>query len=140
MRDGKSTTAKGCAEACHRGDGNGHQPAFPSIVGSPWVTQDSERLIKMVLYGLMGPLEVNGKKFDGQVPMTPFGGMLKDDEIAAVLTFVRNHFDNKGESHIKRSRSKQFARPRPAPPVFHRGRVAPRSTPEVTLLWFWRTW
>ncbi|MGB3117203.1 MAG: cytochrome c, partial [Verrucomicrobiales bacterium] len=36
-------------------------------------------------------------KFDGQVPMTPFGGLLKDDEIAAVLTFVRNHFDNKAD-------------------------------------------
>ena len=45
----------------------------------------------------MGPLEVNGKKYDGQVPMTPFAGMLKDEEIAAVLTFVRNSFGNKAE-------------------------------------------
>jgi mono/diheme cytochrome c family protein len=37
---------------------------------------------------------VNGKKYDGQVPMTPFGGMLNDEEIAAVLTFVRNSFGN----------------------------------------------
>ncbi|MCC6884430.1 MAG: ThuA domain-containing protein [Verrucomicrobiales bacterium] len=88
---------EGHCMTCHRGDGNGLPPAFPSIVGSPWVTQNSERLIKMVLYGLMGPLEVNGKKFEGQVPMTPFGGMLKDEEIAAVLTFVRNHFDNKAD-------------------------------------------
>ena len=43
----------------------------------------------------MGPFELNGKKYDGQVPMTPFGGMLKDDEIAAVLTYVRNSFGNK---------------------------------------------
>ena len=59
--------------------------------------EDPNRLIKITLYGLMGPLEVNGKKYDGQVPMTPFGGMLKDDEIASVLTFVRNHFGNKAD-------------------------------------------
>jgi mono/diheme cytochrome c family protein len=66
-------------------------------VKSPWVSEDPERLIKIALYGLMGPIEVNGKKYDGQVPMTPFGGMLKDDELAAVLTFVRNSFGNQAE-------------------------------------------
>ncbi|MBK8093914.1 MAG: c-type cytochrome [Verrucomicrobiaceae bacterium] len=80
---------------CHRGDGNGLPPAFPSIAASPWVTDDDERLIKIVLFGLMGPIEVKGKRFDGQVPMTPFGGMLKDEEVANVLTFVRNSFGNK---------------------------------------------
>ena len=79
---------------CHRGDGNGLAPAFPPISNSAWLT-DAERSIKIVLYGLMGPIEVDGKKFDGQVPMTPFAGMLKDDEVASVLTFVRNHFGNK---------------------------------------------
>lgn len=86
---------EGACMTCHRGDGGGLPPAFPPIANSPWVTQDSERLIKIALYGLMGPIEVNGKKFDGQVPMTPFAGMLKDEEIANVLTFVRNHFGNK---------------------------------------------
>ncbi len=86
---------EGSCMTCHRGDGNGLPPAFPPIAKSAWVTDDAERLIKIALYGLMGPIEVNGKKFDGQVPMTPFAGMLKDDEIANVLTFVRNHFENK---------------------------------------------
>jgi mono/diheme cytochrome c family protein len=45
----------------------------------------------------MGPLELNGKKYDGQVPMTPFGGMLNDAEMASVLTFVRNSFGNKAD-------------------------------------------
>jgi mono/diheme cytochrome c family protein/glucose/arabinose dehydrogenase len=85
---------EGHCMTCHRGDGNGLPPAFPPISSSKWVTDDSERLIKIALYGLMGPIEVNGKKYDGQVPMTPFGGMLKDEEIASVLTFVRNHFGN----------------------------------------------
>jgi mono/diheme cytochrome c family protein len=41
---------------------------------------------------------VLGKKYPGQVPMTSFGGMLKDDEIAAVLTYVRNSFGNKASA------------------------------------------
>lgn len=102
---------EGLCMTCHRGDGNGLAPAFPPISSSPWVTEDTERLIKIVLWGLMGPIEVKGQKFDGQVPMTPFGGMLKDDEIAAVLTFVRNHFGNKAEpvtaEQVKAARSKQ---------------------------------
>ena len=56
---------------------------------------NQDRLIKIVLKGLYGPLEVQGIKYTGQVPMTPFGGMLKDDEVAAVVTYVRNSFGNK---------------------------------------------
>jgi hypothetical protein len=47
---------------------------------------------------MQGPIEVLGKKYPGQVPMTPFGGMLKDDEVAAVLTYVRNSFGNKAST------------------------------------------
>ncbi|MGV3660342.1 MAG: c-type cytochrome [Prosthecobacter sp.] len=105
---------EGLCMTCHRGDGGGLPPAFPSIASSPWVTEDKERLIKLVLFGLMGPLEVNGKKFDGQVPMTPFAGMLKDEEVANVLTFVRNHFGNKADAvsaaEVKAVRSAQPGR------------------------------
>jgi mono/diheme cytochrome c family protein len=88
---------EGHCVTCHQPNGKGLDPAFPSIEKSPWVSGDSDRLIKLALYGLMGPLEINGKKYDGQVPMTPFGGMLKDDEMAAVLTFVRNSFGNQAD-------------------------------------------
>ena len=69
---------------------------FPPLAGSRWVTQSEERLIKLTLKGLHGPIEVQGAKYPGLVPMTPFGGMLSDEEIAAVLTYVRNSFGNKG--------------------------------------------
>ena len=42
----------------------------------------------------MGPSEVAGREYPGQVPMTPYEGMLNDTEIAAVLTYVRNSFGN----------------------------------------------
>jgi hypothetical protein len=50
-------------------------------------------LIALTLHGLLGPIEVNGKAYQGLVPMTPFKG-LADREIAAVLTYVRSHFGN----------------------------------------------
>jgi mono/diheme cytochrome c family protein len=51
-------------------------------------------LVKIILNGLMGPIEVNGRKYPGHAPMTPYGGLLGDREIASVLTFVRNAFGN----------------------------------------------
>jgi mono/diheme cytochrome c family protein/glucose/arabinose dehydrogenase len=105
---------EGLCVTCHQPNGKGLDPAFPPIENSPWISGDPERLIKLTLYGLMGPIEVGGKKYDGQVPMTPFGGMLKDDEIASVLTFVRNSFGNKAEpitaSQVKAVRDAQPGR------------------------------
>ena len=100
---------EGHCVTCHQQDGKGLDPSFPSIENSPWVAGDKDRLIKLSMYGLMGPMEVNGKKYDGQVPMTPFGGMLNDEEMAAVLTYVRNSFGNKAEpiqpSEVKKVRT-----------------------------------
>ncbi len=83
---------------CHQPDGKGLDPAFPPLENSIYVHGDPERLIKLTLHGLMGPFELNGKKFDGQVPMTPFGGMLDDQEVADVLTYIRNHYGNKSSA------------------------------------------
>ncbi len=86
-----------CA-TCHQADGKGLDPAFPPLVGSSWVTGSEERLTKIVLHGIHGKIEVNGKVYDpekGVPPMTAFGSILKDDEIAAVLTYVRNSWGNK---------------------------------------------
>jgi mono/diheme cytochrome c family protein len=83
---------------CHQGNGKGlPDSGFPPLAGTKWVIGNSDRLIKLTLKGLMGPMEVLGKKYPGQVPMTPFEHMLKDEEIAAVLTFVRNSFGNKAD-------------------------------------------
>ncbi|MGH2623652.1 MAG: c-type cytochrome, partial [Sphingobacterium sp.] len=82
---------------CHQPNGAGLEiSGFPPLNKSPWVLGNQDRLIKLTLNGLMGPLEVGGKKYPGQVPMTPFGGLLNDQELADVLTFVRNSFGNKG--------------------------------------------
>ncbi|MBM1105721.1 c-type cytochrome [Aurantibacter crassamenti] len=90
---------EGFCVTCHQPDGKGLSASqFPPLTKSEWVTGNEERLIKLTLHGLMGPFELQGKSYSGQVPMTPFGGMLNDNEVASVLTFVRNAFDNKASA------------------------------------------
>lgn len=93
---GKEIYAReGFCATCHQLDGNGLTASqFPPLKGTPWVTGSPERLIKIVLNGLLGEIEVNGRVYPGQVPMTPYAGMLNDTEVAAVLTYVRNSFGN----------------------------------------------
>ena len=84
---------------CHQANGKGlPDSGFPPLAATRWATGDPDLLIKLTLKGLMGPIEVKGKSYPGQVPMTPFEHLLKDDEIAAVLTYVRNSFGNKASS------------------------------------------
>lgn len=86
---------EGFCVTCHQPNGKGLDASgFPPLNASKWVTGSEDRLIKLTLNGLLGPIEVNGKKYPGQVPMTPFGMMLNDQEIADVLTYVRNSFTN----------------------------------------------
>ncbi len=100
---------EGYCSTCHQPDGKGlASSGFPPLTPNKWVTGSDDRLIKLVLKGLLGPIEVDGKKYPGQVPMTPFGGLLNDKEVAAVLTYVRNSFGNKGaaisEDQVKKVR------------------------------------
>lgn len=90
MRDGHCTT-------CHQKDGNGLPEAqFPPLAGSEWVQGSEDRLIRLTLHGITGPIEVKGVKYPGAVPMTPFK-FLSDAEVADVLTYVRNSFGNKAD-------------------------------------------
>jgi mono/diheme cytochrome c family protein len=100
MQKGKAIYSReGYCKTCHQPDGKGLDASgFPPLYDSKWVAGSEDRLIKLVIKGMYGPIEVNGKKYPGQVPMTPFGGMLKDDEVAAVLTYVRNSFGNKASA------------------------------------------
>lgn len=86
-----------CA-TCHLTNGQGNGIVYPTLVGSPWVTGSEDRLVKLALHGMWGKLTVRGKTYDparGVPPMTAFRDLLKDDDLAAVLTFVRNTWGNK---------------------------------------------
>lgn len=80
-----------CA-TCHGADGQGLGSAFPPLSGSRWVTNDTTTPVRIVLHGLQGPIQVQNKTFDGIMPA--FAARLSDDEVAAVLTYVRNEWGN----------------------------------------------
>jgi len=87
-----------CA-TCHQADGKGIPNIYPPLAKSNWI-DDDERLTKILLKGLWGQITVNGQHFDptkGVPPMMGFGGMLNDDEAAAVLSYVRLSFGNNGK-------------------------------------------
>lgn len=89
---------EGYCATCHQEDGAGLSASgFPPLRGTNWVIGSEERLIKLTLNGLMGPMEVQGVNYAGQVPMTPFKALLNDEELAAVLTYVRNSFGNEAK-------------------------------------------
>ncbi|TXF90104.1 c-type cytochrome [Neolewinella aurantiaca] len=86
----------GSCVTCHQETGKGLTASgFPPLKGSEWVKGDPEVLAKILLKGLIGPITVKGKDYPGQVPMTPYEDLLNDDEIAKVMTYVRNAFGNR---------------------------------------------
>ncbi len=82
-----------CA-VCHQMTGKGIPGVYPSLVGSELATGDERLPIRIVLHGFQGPIERNGKKFNGV--MQPWKNDLSDQEIADVLTFVRTSWGNAG--------------------------------------------
>lgn len=91
MKEGQRVYGASCA-SCHQADGLGTDEAYPPLAGSEWVTGDANRLVRVILHGLTGEIEVAGQMFDGVMP--PWGGLLKDEDVAAVATYVRNSFGN----------------------------------------------
>jgi len=82
---------------CHQADGKGVDNTYPGLVNSEWLKGDDERGIKIVLKGLYGPLHFQGKDYGpakGTPPMMGFAGLLKDEEVAAVITYVHQSFGN----------------------------------------------
>ncbi len=65
--------------------------AFPPLAGSKWLTGNPDVPIAIVLHGLQGEIEVNGKTYNGAMQAW---GMLPDEDVAAVLTYARQAWGN----------------------------------------------
>lgn len=77
---------------CHGPEAKGDGANYPSLAGSKWATGETERFAMIVLNGLQGPTST-GKAFPGAGMPTQAPGLSPED-IAGVLTYVRNHFGN----------------------------------------------
>jgi mono/diheme cytochrome c family protein len=89
--NGAAVYAGKCA-ACHQANGAGIQGAFPPLDGSEWVTGPDSLMVKIVLHGVQGPIEVKGTTYNGAMPA--WGAVLSDAEIAAVVTHARSSWAN----------------------------------------------
>ncbi|MFA5264944.1 MAG: cytochrome c [Opitutaceae bacterium] len=98
---GKKQYISQCA-ACHHmtGIGVGLPGSYPPLVGSDWVLGSEERLIRIVLFGLTGKIEVSGKTYPGTLQMPAYGRVpgggfnWRDNQISSVLTYVRQEWGN----------------------------------------------
>ncbi len=83
--------------ACHQADGLGVQRMNPPLVKTKWVLGDKKALARIVINGLKGgEIEIDGDSFHN--PMPPQGAQLDDQQIADVLTYIRNSFGNKASA------------------------------------------
>jgi mono/diheme cytochrome c family protein len=82
--------------ACHGQNGEGG-PIAPPLAGSEWVTGPVSNLIRIQLRGLQGPITVAGKEYNMPGGMAALSYQT-DEQIADVLTYVRNSFGNKASA------------------------------------------
>ncbi len=96
---GKKQYLAACV-ACHMPDGKGIAGVNPPLAGAEWVLGSEERLVRIVVHGLKGPITVKGNQYNGAMPV--FGKVAGsgynwgDDKIAAVLTYIRQEWGNAG--------------------------------------------
>ena len=87
---GKQTYA-GLCTACHQPTGKGLEGLAPPLAESEWVLGDPERIVKVVMHGLRGPIKVKGVAYSYDMPAA---GFLTDEQIAGVLTYIRREWDH----------------------------------------------
>ena len=87
---GKQTYA-GLCTACHQPTGKGLEGLAPPLADSEWVNGDPERIVKVIMHGLRGPIKVKGVAYSYDMPAA---GFLTDEQIAGVLTYIRREWDH----------------------------------------------
>jgi mono/diheme cytochrome c family protein len=89
----------GACVTCHQPNGQGVPAVYPPLAGSEWAQGSPDRVIRIVLFGLQGPVHVRGADFPGAAVMPAFGPTgtfgWSDEKIADVLTYVRQEWGNK---------------------------------------------
>jgi glucose/arabinose dehydrogenase/mono/diheme cytochrome c family protein len=75
--------------ACHQPHGMGQEGLAPPLVGTDWVAYSPDRLIRIVIHGLRGPIKVKDQTYEMDMPAL---GVLDDEQIASVLTYTRREW------------------------------------------------
>ncbi len=89
--EGRKLYTQNCA-ACHQASGLGSAGQFPPLAGSDWVkTEGANRIIRLVLHGIQGPIKVNGLDYNNA--MVPWKDVMSDQQVASVVSYVRRNKD-----------------------------------------------
>jgi len=101
-----ATLFRSICQTCHSPDGNGINGLAPPLNKSDWVTGDKSRLIKVILYGLNGPITIGTKVYkspeiSGEMPALASNSNFSDEDIAQVANYIRNSWSNKGDKISK---------------------------------------
>ena len=83
-----------CA-ACHQANGQGLEGIAPPLAGTRWASESEERLARIVLHGLRGSITVADKEYNLEMPAM---GFFDDQDIAAILTYIRAAWGKPAES------------------------------------------
>ena len=106
-------------QTCHGLDGNGVKSLGPPLNQSEWVVGNRERLISVVLFGLTGPVTVNGHVYkapeiSGDMPGIGYDKEMKSEDIAELLSFIRKSWRNNADvistEEVERVRQKLSGR------------------------------
>jgi mono/diheme cytochrome c family protein/glucose/arabinose dehydrogenase len=94
-----SALFKSTCQTCHGPDGGGIKSLAPPLNSSEWVNGDKNKLIPLVLFGLSGPVKVNGTvykapDYNGEMPGMGYNTELPDEDIAQVISFIRSSWNN----------------------------------------------
>ncbi len=92
LAKGKGEYATVCA-SCHQATGEGVPGQFPPLKNSEWVIGGEERVAALLLHGIVGPLQVNGKSYNGAMPAQ--GALKNNKAIAQLVSYIRNEWGNK---------------------------------------------
>jgi len=79
-------------QACHQANGEGISGVFPTLAGAEWVVDKPDYTVLSILNGLRGELIRERATYDGVMPQ--FGSQLDDQDIAAVVSYIRTSFGN----------------------------------------------
>ncbi len=94
LANGETVFNANCA-ACHQPTGKGLAGVFPPLAGSDYLAGDRKQVLSAALFGLSGPITVNGQDYNGVMPSM---GYLTDDELAAALSYVFTSWGNTGSA------------------------------------------
>ena len=106
----------GTCSVCHQANGEGLPNVFPPLAKSDFLAADPKRAMTIVTHGLTGKITVNGHEYDSVMPPM---AQLTDDEVANILTYVLNSWDNPGGQISKEEVAKARAAAAPAPAAEH---------------------